>query len=79
MRLGAKIGLTVIGAGVGAIVGGSAGIGGGLLFTEVAGTVDFEGYSGYVIVAWMLAGTLVGTIAGAGLVIAMVRRPSHHR
>ena len=53
----------------GPAIGGGLGLLGGLAYTELANTSGFEGYSGFVVVAWMVCGIVVGLIAGlvAGL------------
>jgi hypothetical protein len=59
------IGFGILGAIAGAAIGGGAGLGGGLAYTELAGTSGFEGYSGYVVGYWLIAGGFIGFIAGA--------------
>ncbi len=55
-------------AGFGLLAGGALGAGAGLLcglaYTELVGTTDFEGASGYVVVAWLVCGLFLGVIAG---------------
>jgi hypothetical protein len=58
----------------GGILGGILGLLGGLGYTELAGTSGFEGYSGFVVVFWMLGGILIGIIIGPILVLRRVRR-----
>lgn len=59
----------ILGLILGTALGAGAGLLGGLAYTMLAGTSSFEGYSGFVVVAWMLAGgflgAIVGTIVGA--------------
>jgi hypothetical protein len=50
---------------LGALIGAAIGLLGGLGFTTLAATSSFEGYSGYVVALWMLAGILIGMITGA--------------
>lgn len=47
------------------MLGGGTGLLGGLAWVELAGTSGFEGYSGFVVIYWALAGILVGLAAGA--------------
>jgi hypothetical protein len=65
MSTGRVIGLGVLGAVIGAIAGGALGLGGGLAYTDLANTSGFEGYSGYVVALWMLAGSVVGLLGGS--------------
>lgn len=65
MAAGRSIALGLLCALLGAIAGGGLGIGGGLAWTALAETSSFEGYSGFVIAYWMLAGIILGFIAGA--------------
>lgn len=65
MSAGAKIGFGILGLIIGGMVGAVAGILGGLAWTMLAGTSGFEGYSGFVTAYWMLAGLILGAIAGA--------------
>jgi hypothetical protein len=46
------------------LIGGLLGFLGGLAWTELAATSGFEGYSGFVVVYWLLAGLVLGLIAG---------------
>jgi hypothetical protein len=46
------------------MVGGGAGLLGGLLYTELASTRSFEGYSGYVVGYWLIVGAFIGLIVG---------------
>ena len=57
-------GLALLGAVVGAVAGGGLGLGGGLAYTELASVSGFEGYSGFVVAYWMLAGIILGLLAG---------------
>lgn len=65
MSTGRRIGFGLLGAVGGAVLGGGAGLLGGLAWVELAGTSGFEGYSGFVVIYWALAGILVGLAAGA--------------
>jgi hypothetical protein len=47
-----------------AAIGTGRGRLGGLAYTEIARTSDFEGYSGFVVGFWLLAGIILGMIAG---------------
>ena len=64
MAIGRSIGFAVLGLLLGGVVGGGAGLLGGLGYTQLAETSGFEGYSGYVVAMWMLAGIVIGMIAG---------------
>ncbi|MFN4141342.1 hypothetical protein [Aestuariivirga sp.] len=59
-----KAGLILLGVVLGAVVGGGAGLLGGLAYTELAATSGFEGYSGFVVAYWLVAGIILGMIAG---------------
>lgn len=67
--LARRLSIAVLGLILGGALGAGAGLLGGLAYTELAGTTDFEGASGYVVVAWLVCGlflgAIVGTIAGA--------------
>ena len=52
------------------VMGGLLGFLGGLAWTEFAVTSGFEGYSGFVVIYWLLAGFVLGLIAG---LIAAIR------
>jgi hypothetical protein len=65
LAAGKAFGFGILGAVVGAVAGGVIGLGGGLLWTTLAGTSGFEGYAGVVTAMWMLAGIIAGLIAGA--------------
>lgn len=66
---GQTLARAVVGLLVGTALGAGAGLLGGLAYTTLAGTSSFEGYSGFVVVAWMLVigflGAIAGTIVGA--------------
>ena len=49
---------------LGLVAGGVIGLLGGLAYTTLAQTSGFEGYSGFVVIYWMLAGIFLGLIAG---------------
>lgn len=73
MSVARRTGFGFLGVVFGALLGGGAGLLGGLGYTELAGTTSFEGYSGYVVVFWMLAGGILGLIAGAIIGIRLGR------
>jgi hypothetical protein len=56
--------MAVIGLLMGGLAGGIVGILGGLGYTNLASTTSFEGYSGFVIVFWMLGGIVLGMVVG---------------
>ncbi len=65
MSAGRRIGFGFFGAVAGAMLGGGAGLLGGLGWVELARTSSFEGYSGYVVVYWIVGGLLLGFLVGA--------------
>ena len=67
MTTGRKIGTMIVSP----LFGGLLGFLGGLAYTELADTSGFEGYSGFVVIYWLLAGIVLGLAAG---VIIAVRR-----
>ena len=60
MSIARKIGMVVLGP----VLGGGLGFLGGLAYTELAHTSGFQGYSGFVVVYWMLTGAILGLVAG---------------
>jgi hypothetical protein len=60
MTTGRKIGIVILSP----LIGGLLGFLGGLAWTELAATSGFEGYSGFVVVYWLLGGVMLGLIAG---------------
>lgn len=64
-------GFGLLGMLLGAIAGGVSGLLGGLAWTQIAGTSGFEGYSGFVVACWIIAGIVLGL--GLGLVIGLKR------
>lgn len=74
MATARRVGFALLGMILGAAAGGGAGIGGGLLYTTLAQTSGFEGYSGFVVAFWMLAGGLVGLVAGLVTGLRLARR-----
>jgi hypothetical protein len=74
MAIGRSIGFAVLGLLLGGMLGGGAGLLGGLGYTQMAETSGFEGYSGYVVAMWMLAGILIGMIAGIAAGLQRSRR-----
>jgi hypothetical protein len=75
MGIAGRIVLVLIIAAAGAVAGGLAGLAGGLVYTGLAGTPGFEGYSGFVVAYWMLAGIVLGFGAGAVVAIRQSRPP----
>jgi hypothetical protein len=71
MSAGSKIAFGLLGLVAGAVIGGGLGLGGGLAWTELMQTSSFEGYSGYVVVFWILAGILLG--GAGGLILGAVK------
>lgn len=71
MSTGRTIGLALLGMLLGGVAGGGMGLLGGLAYTELAATSGFEGYSGFVVAGWILAGLAIGMIAG---LVAGIRR-----
>ena len=64
MAAGRTIGFAFLGTILGGALGAGIGIGGGLAWTSFAQTSGFEGYSGFVVAYWMLAGILIGLFGG---------------
>jgi hypothetical protein len=60
MSTGRKIAIALLGP----LFGGLLGFLGGLAWTELAGTSGFEGYSGFVVVYWLIGGLVLGLAAG---------------
>ena len=61
-----KVVLALVGLFLGAIAGGVIGVGLGFLWTTVAHTSDFEGYSGMLVfTGFMPAGIVFGAMLGA--------------
>ncbi|WP_373504722.1 hypothetical protein [Aestuariivirga sp.] len=65
MGAGRTFGFGVLGFVLGAIAGGVLGLLGGLGYTTLAETSGFEGYSGFVVVYWIIGGIVLGAVAGA--------------
>lgn len=78
MGIGAKLGFGLLGFLLGGAGGCGAGLCLGLAYTALAGTSSFEGYSGFVVAYWMLAGLVAGAIGAALLLPRYVgrRRPA---
>lgn len=74
MSKGRSIGFALLGLLLGGAAGGGAGLLGGLGYTELANTSGFEGYSGFVVVVWMLFGILIGMVAGLVIGLSRSRR-----
>jgi hypothetical protein len=60
MTTGRKIATVILSP----LIGGLLGFLGGLAWTELAATSGFEGYSGFVVIYWLLGGVMLGLIAG---------------
>ena len=65
MSAGRAFGFGLLGAVLGALAGGLAGLGGGQAWVTWMNTSPFEGYAGFVVVYWILAGIIVGSVTGA--------------
>jgi hypothetical protein len=65
MSTGRKIACVLLGP----LTGGFLGFLGGLVWIELVGTTGFEGYSGFVVAYWLLAGVVSGLIAGLFMAI----------
>jgi hypothetical protein len=74
MGAGRTLGFGLLGALLGAALGCALGFGGGLAWITLAGTSDFEGYSGFVVGFWMLGGIVLGLIAGTIFAVRRSRR-----
>ena len=70
MSIARRIGFAILGQGLGGIAGGCLGLLGGLAYTELTSTSEFEGYAGFIVAYWILGGIALGLVAGliAGLV-----------
>lgn len=64
MSIARRLSFAGLGLFIGGALGAGAGLLGGLAYTELANTTDFEGASGYVVVAWLVCGLFLGMIAG---------------
>ncbi len=61
-------GLVLLGVGLGAVIGATAGIGLGLASVELFDISCFEGYCGFVVgFCFLPTGLLLGAIGGGGL------------
>ena len=74
MSMVRRVGFALLGMLFGAMAGAVAGVLGGLGYTELANTSGFEGYSGFVVAFWMLAGTAIGMIFGLIVAYKLARR-----
>jgi hypothetical protein len=74
MALGHKIGLLLIGLLAGGIAGGLVGLCAGLAHTQLASVSGFEGYSGYMVAYWILAGIAFGALVGIVLAVRRAHR-----
>ena len=69
--------LGLVGLLLGAIAGGVIGVGLGFLWTTVAHTSDFEGYSGMLVfTTFMPIGIVVGAVLGAAGLVYLASRDS---
>ena len=69
-----SVGLGILGLLLGGAVGGGVGLLGGLAYTSLASTSGFEGYSGFVVVYWILTGIVLGLIAGSILAVKLASK-----
>ena len=69
-----RIGFALLGLVLGGIAGGVLGLLGGLAYTTLAETSGFEGYSGFVVAAWLLGGIVIGLIVGLVMGLKLSRR-----
>jgi hypothetical protein len=74
MSAAGRFGFALLGLIIGGAIGGGLGLLGGLAYTELAHTSSFEGYSGFVVGAWMLGGIVIGLIAGLIAALKLTRR-----
>lgn len=72
MSAAISFGLGLLGAIICAATGAGLGLLGGLGYTELASVSGFEGYSGFVVGYWILAGLVLGILIGffAGMKLA---------
>jgi hypothetical protein len=81
-RLGGQISMSAIrstgyalaGLLFGGAAGGGLGLLGGLAYTTVCKSSDFEGYSGFVVLYWIIGGIIAGLIGGVILGLRLSRR-----
>ncbi|MEZ5926544.1 MAG: hypothetical protein R3D57_19425 [Hyphomicrobiaceae bacterium] len=64
MSLARHLSFAILGLIVGGALGAGLGLLGGLAYTELMGTTGFEGYSGYVVIAWLVCGLFLGAVVG---------------
>lgn len=76
MNVAKVIALGLLGVIAGMVAGGLIGLGGGLAWTTLSHTSSFEGYSGFVAAYWMLAGIILGGLAGLILGVRLAVRAS---
>lgn len=76
MTAARAITLIVLGIILGGAVGAGLGMAGGLAYTTLAHTSNFEGQSGYVVAFWMLLGIILGALAGPFIALKLGRRMS---
>ena len=65
MSIVRKIGIVLLGL----LLGGCIGLLGGLAYTQLVGTSAFEGYSGFVVIYWILGGIVLGLAAGVTIAV----------
>ncbi len=74
MSFARAAGLVFLGLFAGGIVGGLVGLGVGLAYTQLANVSRFEGYSGFVVGYWIVAGIAFGVLAGFAIAMRRARR-----
>ncbi len=74
MSAARTFGFALLGAVIGAATGAGLGLLGGLGHTELASVSGFEGYSGFVVAYWMLAGCVLGLLVGIFAGVKLARR-----
>ena len=74
MSMVRRVGFALLGMLLGAMAGAVAGFLGGLGYTKLADMSGFEGYSGFVVAFWMLAGITIGMIFGLIVGYKLARR-----
>ena len=74
MSAARTFGFGLLGLVIGGATGAGVGLGGGLAYTSLAGTSGFEGYSGFVVAYWMLAGLVLGALGGPIVGVSLSRK-----
>lgn len=74
MSTARTFGFALLGAVIGAATGAGLGLLGGLGYTELANVSGFEGYSGFMVGYWILAGLVVGLFTGILAGVRLSRR-----